>query len=309
MIRFKQSFPPVGLLLSFLALLTLESCSLQRARAEAQRALANLRKLNAEHSMLAREKPGPSEENETAIARDRVAATEAVSAWRFAVGNRADGSLPKTPTAVEAYFEISGGIEQLRARAQAAQVTLKPGEGFGFASHRAAGPDTALAPVVLRQCRALQGLVETLLETRPLALLAVQRQRPTGKTDFRPGVSDGATPAAKPDGLDQVQDFFDLAPALDLRLPENLSGQAYRLEFSGTTRMLRDFLNRLAAQARPVFVRSVEVEPLDTDKSADSREPPPSREKLVPLVTRNLSRFTVIVQLLDPDAGPEGPAS
>ena len=296
-----------GLLLAFIGLFSLGVWQLRGEIREARRTQAKLRQHTAEYASLGREWPGLSEESEQALAQDVVAAEQDTRAWRATVGYRAAPSAESPKSSVEAYFEISRGVEQLRARALAAGVTVRPGESFGFAAYRGAGPAEGAVAVVLQQFHAVQALCEILFESRPLGLLAIQRQDPAGA----PGV--GNPPAAftktrgQTDPADPTPDCFEVAGGLALRLPDHASSPASRLEFSGQTRVLRDFLNRLAGHAQPVFVRSVEVEPLDigaTGASTDS-----AAAGLVPLVTRNLSRFTVIVQLVDETDSPEVPAT
>jgi hypothetical protein len=55
-----------------------------------------------------------------------------------------------------------------------------------------------------------------------------------------------------------------------------LEGRAYRVEFTGATAVLRDFLNRLVQSDWPVFVRSVEFLPETAESSRDqTRRPRP----------------------------------
>ena len=53
-----------------------------------------------------------------------------------------------------------------------------------------------------------------------------------------------------------------------------LEGRAYRVEFTGTTAVLRDFLNRLVQSDWPVFVRSVEFLPDATGDDPEAARPP-----------------------------------
>jgi hypothetical protein len=64
-----------------------------------------------------------------------------------------------------------------------------------------------------------------------------------------------------------------------------LEGRAYRVEFTGATAVLRDFLNRLVRSDWPVFVRSVEFLPDATDGNPATRPPRPFFRVVVECVT------------------------
>jgi hypothetical protein len=206
----------------------------------------------------------------------------------------------------EAYFEIATFIEKMRTRAAAAKVTLKPDEYFGFTRHAREGPAAELVPVVLRQRSKLEGLLQALLESRPLALLRVQRQQPMA------AAPDHHTVPIRPNQAKTewagAGDYFDYPDTLALALPADWRSQAFRLEFTGQTQVLRSFLNKLAAGGHPVFVRSVEVAPLDEEKSV-AGSGLVSGNASVPLVAHNLSRFTVIVETVDLPVTIEEPAA
>jgi hypothetical protein len=185
--------------------------------------------------------------------------------------------MPAKP--IDAFFELAGFIEQLRTRAGQAQVVLKPDERFGFATHTNEGPAAEQIAAVHRQRLATQYLVETLLEARPLALLAMRRERPV---------------AGARDSRDRAEDFFELERPLSLRLPGQVETGAFRLEFTGQTAALRNFLNSLASYRQPVVVRSVEVEPLAAIPTAG----PVAAGAPVPLVRQSLSKFAVTVEFV-----------
>jgi hypothetical protein len=302
---FNRILPSV-VLFAFLAALTAGFWRLQDERREAQQALAALKKIKQERTALARQAPAPTEENERAIDRDLADATEILAAWRAAVvqgGGQTDTG-QKTPT--EAYFEIAAFVERMRGLAADASVELKPDECFGFARHTREGPASDLVPAVLHQCFMMQELVEALIDARPLALLAVHRQRPAGPNQPAPTGGSAARPV---DNGSESGDFFDCPEPLALRAPKQLATRAFRLEFSGQTQVLRTFLNNLVAGRLPVFVRSVEVEPLAAERPAADTVPPVGTGARVPLVARNLSRFTVVVETIELMDELERPAS
>ena len=83
--------------------------------------------------------------------------------------------------------------------------------------------------------------------------------------------------------------------ALSVRRPGEVETVAFRVEFSGQTATLRNFLTALAALPQPFLVRSVEVEPLPVPV-APAAPVAGAPEAPVPLVRQNLSRFAVIVE-------------
>src|SRR5690606_31963030 len=149
----------------------------------------------------------------------------------------------------DSLFALTEFAERMRRKAVEAQVALKPQESFGFASHAHEGPPVEALLVVHRQQRTVQELLDTVLAVRPQALLAVNRERP-------PAQEEGGGPAGR-------VDFFAPSPALLLRQPGLMETDAFRLEFTGQTDVLRDFLAALANLSWPVLVRSVEVESLN----------------------------------------------
>ena len=300
--RLKLHLPASFLLVVFVGAFSLGVWQLRGQIQEDRRTRARLDRLNAECASLSQVMPVLGDEDE--LARDLVAAENAVRAARFNVGNRVIESA-KTP--LEAYFEISRGLEQLRAHALAAEVAVRSDESFGFAAFRGAGPAKEAVPVVLQQFHAVRELVEILFESRPLGLVMLQRLNPPGSPGQSSPTAGSVRLKGRTDQADLPPDYFEMAGELSLRLPDNYSGQAYRLVFSGQTRVLRDFLNRLAGHAQPVFVRSVEVEPLDVESTGLPTDSTAAR--LVPMVTRNISRFTVMLQLIDEANPPETPAA
>ena len=90
---------------------------------------------------------------------------------------------------------------------------------------------------------------------------------------------------------------------------------AFRLTFTGQTAALRGFMNALAVPEIPLVVRSVEVEPLHTEKpgpatragagNQDGQSPPADRA----IVADNESRFIVTVELFEVKLRPPDVAS
>lgn len=249
------------------------------AREAARRAQARLAALEAEAAFLWRSEPAPDVAGTAALAAAVAAAESDYEAARRALAGTGAGPLLAPPPAqpVDAWFALTAQADALRARAARAGVTLKPGEGFGFVSYVRGGPPAAEIPQVHRQRVVVQHLVESLMEARPQALLAVQRERPAGSAEGDPA------------------DFFAFDPRLALRRPGLVDGTAFRLEFTGQTATLRAFLQDLGSFRLPVIVRGIEVTPLPPAPGA--RQPAPESGPIpVPVVQPGLSRFAVTVE-------------
>ena len=308
--------PLLGVVLVVCAVaLAAEGWFLQRERQQARRALAALEQKRQERDWLAGQTPALSIENEQAIARDLAHSRQVLAELRPALQGTNETALEAAPPSqsIDLYFDLATFVEQTRALATRRQVVVRPDERFGFASHANEGPGSDLVPTVFRQRLEGQYLVETLIEARPRALLAVQRERPLSATQRarrNQPAQPGAVRSAAPAGTGVVAaDFFDFEGPMSVRLPGRVDTDAFRLEFSGQTPALRAFLNSLAAFRLPVIVRSVEVEPLMAGTTpADRALAGPAAGGLVPLVSQNLSRFAVVVEFILPAAALQ-PAS
>lgn len=222
---------------------------LQQARQRASRAVANLEQKKQERDWLEKLTPAPTAENEAAIVTAVEEARETLRRLRDeAVGGAVTVNERAPVRPVDSLFALTEFSEEMRRKATEARVALKPQESFGFASHVHEGPSIEAIPTVHRQQCTVRELLDLVFAVRPQALLAVSRERP-----FMQEEGGGAAGRA---------DFFAPAPALLLRQPGLIETDAFRLEFTGQTDVLRDFLAALANLSRPVLVRSVEVESL-----------------------------------------------
>lgn len=264
-----------------------EGWMLQRAIRRAGQAQTVLRQKGEEQDMLQRRSPSPDEKNEQNVVLALTENRERLAAIRTALAG-ADARISSAPMptkSVDAFFEIAGFVEKTRTAATQAQVAVRPDDYFGFGSHASEGPAPEVLSAVWRQRIALGTLLDALLEARPTSLLAVQRERPLAR---------GSAATPKPVAGHEVSaDFFVPAPALLLKLSEKIEGDVFRLEFTGHTPVLRDFLNTLVKAPGLFVVRSVEVEPLPDAKSANALR---GIEGAVPVVVPALSRFAVIVE-------------
>ena len=279
---------------------------------QSRHALAALNQLTREAGRLNRVLPSLGEETAAAIREDKEMAEQALVAWRAAWPGGIDASTPTPAEKVnlDLYFDILAWIDRTRARAAEAQVAIRPIERFGFASLANEAPPPELAPAFWRQRQRLHYLLELLFASQPRAVLSVQREHPPlGNTadasSVRP-LDTGRAAVEHPASLDA--DYFIPERRLMLRQSGPAGGEAFRLEFSGETPVLRGFLSRLSSGDFPVLARSVGVEPLLGAAAASEKAGIPSTHGLLPLVVPDLSRFVVVVEWLDSPPAPESPA-
>lgn len=268
-----------------LALVAGEVWLLIRSRAEAAQALSAMKQKKQERDSLACQSPALSPENEAAITADLTAAERSLAEWRLGLqGEEIVVPAARPPArSIDAFFELTDFIGQLHAKAREAQVGLRPDEHFGFAVYANEGPAVEQIATIHRQRLAIQYLVEALLESRPLALLAVRRERPGADVEREPRI--------------RADDFFELNRDLAVRHPGLIESEAFRLEFTGQTGALRLFLNHLSTGHQPVVVRSVEVAPLVADSLTRLSTQALASGAPVPLVKPGIMKFGVILEL------------
>src|SRR5438105_55871 len=216
-----------------LSLMMGEGWLLERSRAEAAKALTDLDQKTRERDSLVRQSPALSPETDTAVSAALASANRALADWRKVLQGD-DADLPATPAPVrstDAFFELADFISHLRAEATQARVKLRANESFGFATYANEGPAKDQIGTVHRQRLAAQYLVELLLGSRPQMLLAIRRERPgaDSKRDQRAG----------------TDDYFDWDHASSLRRSGLIEGEAFRLDFTGQTETLQQFLNSI----------------------------------------------------------------
>ncbi len=263
----------------FVLVLAGEAMWLRYEQRVAVRGQAALRHKIRERDRLMAQSPALNPENEQAIADDleRIerALVEVRSEWQHDDAAALADGVPTRST--EAYFDLARFVERERAAAGAARVGLRSDERFGFAAYANEGPAADVLPQVYRQRLVSEFLMERLIAAHPRALLALRRE------------AVGPLPAARSQG----DDCFVMDRAFSVQRAGNLETMAFRVEFSGQTASLRDFLVALADPSRSLLVRSVEVEPLPVAVSAAVSNAP---EAVVPLVRRNFSKFSVLVE-------------
>lgn len=285
-----------------------EGWLLWRTRLEAVHELTGLEQKKREREELQHRSPPPTDEVARMITADLDSSTARLSEAIAAIPKPADWAAPSgSANPVDAYFEIARFVETARTAAKRLNIAVKSDEHFGFTSYAREGPDAPILPTVLEQRAAVGKLTDALFAAGPAALIAIQRERPVailqrerpGQAGLKKNVH--AKPETRPE---EAADFFDPVPSVSLRVPGKIKTSAFKVEFSGATRVLRDFLNALSVSDTPFFVRSVEVEPL-----TDAPKPSIAAGTIsgpVPVVMNSVSRFQVTIELLKSAPEAEG---
>lgn len=281
--------------------------------------------------------PAPTREVAQAIAGDLAGAQRALATMQAALKGRGPAAerlrVAHRPRArTDAYFDLATFVEKTRELARKNAVDLRPDAArFGFSAYANEGPELERIEPVFLQRQIVQYLAESLIEARPLAVIAVKREVPltraereeravAAKAAADPAAAAGSTAA------DEGPDFFALDPRVSVRAPGFLDSSAFRFVFIGQTTVLRAFLNRLAAFELPVLVREVEVEPVSAEEALRhaasdeaSPEPAPVPASVVltldptptpvkkavagtavaPIVAKPYSKFTVTVEYVE----------
>ena len=294
-----RKLPAFAATLLCLGLLVLaEAASLTERMAAAREARKRLAEAGREWRELTNFRPAPTAENVALIAADLDGVTRDLAALRAKL-TLSDSTAarfaitPEPSQRPEAFFALAAFVEAMRARAQQAGVALQPEERFGFSAYAHEAPDSSRLPAVHRERVMLQYLLEALMDAQPHQLLSVQRERPREVSGQNSRAAPGGLPEGKP-ASSGASDFFEPDSRLSVRTPGCIETTAFRLAFTGSTAVLRAFLNKLAEFEMPVVVRSVEVAPADQLRGSTLVQPGPA-----PLVAPLGSRFTVTVEFFE----------
>ncbi|MDQ5981044.1 MAG: hypothetical protein QG602_4022 [Verrucomicrobiota bacterium] len=269
---------PVLLITMLAGVFAAELWLLRGAQQRADKALAVLAQKRQEHDSLARQTPAPTAEYGTWIATETVKARATLARLQANLAVADNGAEPQRPT--DGYFALKEIWQKLARRSAEAGVKVSAGEKFSFASHAREGPAAEILPVVHRQGRLTERLVKELIDAGPEKLLAVKREEPGREGSGRETA--------------ETSDFHVPAPALLVRRPGLVETDAFRMEFTGRTSVLRNFLRALAVPVLPVIVRSVEVEPVAVSVSTDVVD-----------TSHTVSKFSVLMEVPRLAAGPK----
>ncbi len=290
-----------ALILATAVIVGFESWLLWRTRVEVGHVLISLDQKKRERDDLQQRLPPPTAETARLTTEAVAAASAKLLAARAALSNSAGRTAaPASAKSIDAYFEIARFVETERSAAKRLDIAIRPDEHFGFSSHANEGPEASILPTVLGQRVAVEKLIDALFAAGPVALIGVQRERPSAilqSNNLGQGRPEKNIRGKLEARGDEGADFFEPGQSISLRASGKIVASAFRVEFSGQTLALRNYLNALGGSEMPFFVRSVEVEPLaDVPKttivSGASSAP-------IPIVTNSLSRFRITVELLE----------
>jgi hypothetical protein len=251
-------------------------------RAETKRLIGEVAQKRDALQRFSTSTPFPSRENSTAIEADRMHAQETLAGIRKAlqasselVERYATAKVPATST--DAFFDLASFVEHMRESALKADVVVPQGSWFGFSTYSSTGPVQELIEPVFRQRQYVEYIVGALLESKPREIRAVERSRPltAAQKEALKSAEAGAAPAvdnSSGTSGEAAADFFVIDSRSSAKNEGFVDTVPFRLTFTGTTEVLRTFLNELALFKLPVVVRSVEVSPLDKSLTASHVE-------------------------------------
>ena len=341
--------PMFALGLTLCALLVLgELAFIYERYASSREAARRVEQRKTDMEAIAQLTPPPTRQVAAAIEADLAKAQKSLASMQAELKGRGPAAerirSAKVPAArTDAFFDLATFIEKTRELAARNQVEVRPEAArLGFAAFANEGPVPEHIEPVFRQRQIAQYLFEALLEARPRAVLAVQRERTLSKADREAraqALANGQPPPEPVGEGDDGPDYFAIDPRVTARVPGFIDTIPFRIMFTGQTAALRTFLNRLASFELPVLVREVEVETASAEESAtqaagdegraaepavDTASPsivlsvdpaaPPAKSApraprpvaSTPIVTKTLSKFTVTVEYIDlvPPAAP-----
>ena len=199
------------------------------------------------------------------------------------------------------YFDIVAFIENYTKRARELNIEINEGEKFGFyeIERSGRGPEVINLEHVYHQRVIIAHLLSKLFVANPQKILAVYRE---------PVFSHSSIDLRSSDSFSK-KDFFKVDSSISAKIPNTINTMGFQFVFAGQTRTLRSFLTQLASFDLPVVVRSVEV------RSYEEREENPSPKlfsnqmnkkqvamddnKPLPIIGKNLSKFTVTLEFID----------
>lgn len=239
-------------------------------------------------------------------------------------------------SASDLLFEIQSFVDRYNALARAPGDDIDPIQlpanfGFSFRNLIDGGvpPEDAQIPGLWKQKEIIQYLMDSLYASGPISITAVERellvQPSPGQEDTRPRRTQPTERSGRPTARTTPQGIFAINPLISARVPGAVETMAFRIQFTGYTSALRDFLVQLSSFELPIVVRSVEVAPAPataTRRDDDvfggifgTQRPQPEAAGVEdrarrPVVVDNVSRFTIVVEfiqvVLDDTNGTEG---
>ena len=217
-------------------------------------------------------------------------------------------------------LDILSYASDMQKEAQAKGVMLpSKNYSFGMALYCVEGavpPPVDKIPSVYKQMKVLQYIVGHLIDDgklpdQPLKIISVEREDVAS-------VAVAAGSNAVPDLGGNSLELFAIDPMITARVPGAINTLAFRVKFIGYSESLRILLNDLAKFDLPLVVRSVEAEPAPSDQvraitlaqtnaaagSTDANSIPADTSTRKPVITENLSQFTLVIEYIELPAPP-----
>jgi len=193
---------------------------------------------------------------------------------------------------------------------------------WGFSRFLQAGegnpPPDAAIPTVFRQKLILNYLVRKLLATGPQSIISVMREPVVVE---KVSADDRKARRGREDNQSQLRKDEFWVGAESAAVPNAIETMGFKLEFTGYTLNLRQFLKDISAFELPLVVRSVEVRPAGRNAASAPTEmmredifeifgsgseastPADStaiiQDSQEPVVDQNISQFTVVIETLE----------
>jgi len=207
------------------------------------------------------------------------------------------GSPPRDSNA--AFFMIARLVEDSRRLAQSSDILFEEGYRFGFSAYENVGPSIETIPLVHKQAKIMEALLQALVDAGISELVSVERENPAdlGSADSREA---------------RDSDYFRVPGESFIRSTEAFESLAFRLAFKGQSHSMRSFLNRVNGSSLPFTISQIEVQLESESGSIDKRSvllenpffaPETASEGSsalqVPIISENESRFVVIVEFIE----------
>tara|TARA_B110000305_G_scaffold240733_1_gene312268 strand:+ start:2142 stop:3134 length:993 start_codon:yes stop_codon:yes gene_type:complete len=269
-----------------------------------------LRARLAQWRALSGSQPAPVSAVAEALAVQVAKARRTVNSLRQLLG--ASGKDPVRQTTppeqrADAFFAIARFMEEQRSAASRTGVPVPETETFSFSAHRNSGPADEHIALVHRQTLVVTRLLNLLWQTRPVSLIAVQRENPSAKVDT-------GNKAITVSREGRPEDWFEWPSSRSLARDGIVDTLAFRIGFVGRTATLRGFLAGISAADVPLVVREVSVQPLGSNGQAPGGrrtledlfrdEPEPGEaagesSNTVSIIPANDAEFSVTIEYLD----------
>jgi hypothetical protein len=260
----------------------------KRVRSAARR----IERLTAERRSLDASAPSPNQPNADLILED-LADADMVRSKLAAQLSSPDVELEMRGTRSpmqrsDAFFQIAQFVEKMRESAMRRGIQVKGDEQFGFGAYAHDAPRLSEIAEIMRRRRALESVLNALFDARPIELLSVQCETAVNLA------RQAGTPRT---GASDPKNVFTVDPRLSVRVAGAVDGCGFKIRFTGSTQVLRNFLNALAVHERPLVVRSVEVESVAGDSSQGAAK----RAGPAAITGIPVSRFDVVVEAIEID--------